>query len=274
MSAVVFILLIGAIGSILVGILSSILTLLPPRRNADKEKDPFTSIYWSYTLWSGVLGVFMILAPEDFYGPSWHYFSEVPHDGTGMGICLVSLSALVLIVLWRRGGDRMLATLLFLLGFVYWTSGLILGAEGLASHEGLMPAPLHDVHRRAARGAQHRTSGASQSGTEQMNSYLIPIIVAIITSLGGSGVLQMVLTRRQRKAEEEKKKRDDEREKERLKRAEEKEREKERELRAQLDEEKRQTLSEAQISAQEADRPPRTSATASSARTTRSSTSG
>jgi hypothetical protein len=73
----------------------------------------------------------------------------------------------------------------------------------------------------------------------------IPIVVAIITSSGGWGLLQLVLTRRQRKEEAEKKKRDDERELER-------EEKREKELREQLDEERRSTLSEAQITAQRA----------------------
>lgn len=73
----------------------------------------------------------------------------------------------------------------------------------------------------------------------------IPIIVAVITSSGGWGLLQVILTRRQHREEIAKKLRDDEREIER-------EEKRERELREQFDEERRSTLSEAQITAQRA----------------------
>ena len=58
-----------------------------------------------------------------------------------MGLCLTTIGSLQLFVLWRNT-TRYLAQLFFMSGFVFWTSGIILGAEGLLGHQGLMEAPF------------------------------------------------------------------------------------------------------------------------------------
>lgn len=94
-----------------------------------------------------MLGLFLILAPDWFYGPSWSYFTDIPHNGLGLGICLIAIGIAELITLeyGRRIGviQRKVLTILFFLGgFVFWTAGIILGAEGLSGHQGLMEAPF------------------------------------------------------------------------------------------------------------------------------------
>jgi hypothetical protein len=93
------------------------------------------------------LGVVMMLGPACWFGPSWHYFTEhgapiLPAGGFGMGLCLTLLGALQLLAVWLRAGPLTLGILFFLSGFTFWTAGIILGAEGLLGHQGLMEAPL------------------------------------------------------------------------------------------------------------------------------------
>jgi hypothetical protein len=99
-------------------------------------------VYWSFAVWTVALGGVLIAAPQSWYGPSWSYFSELPHNGFGMGLCCVSLGLLQCLALWRNAAPKTLSILFFLSGFVYWTAGILLGAEGLLGHQGLMEAPF------------------------------------------------------------------------------------------------------------------------------------
>jgi hypothetical protein len=141
-NAIVFILLIGAIIAILVGVLTSILAVLPPRRTSETDEDKFGPVYWGYSLWTIALGIFLILSPKYFFGPSWSYFKELPHDGSGMGYCCLALGSVTLIALWRNANDAIVSMLLFLIGFVLNASGTLLFAEGLLGHQGLMEGPF------------------------------------------------------------------------------------------------------------------------------------
>lgn len=102
--------------------------------------------YVVVALWITVLGILLMVAPNDWYGPSWSYFSQhgepiIPAGGFGMGLCCAGLGTLQLVALWRNA-YRVLMLLFFLGGFVLWTAGLLLGVEGLAGHQGLMEAPF------------------------------------------------------------------------------------------------------------------------------------
>lgn len=93
-----------------------------------------------------VLGVFYMLSPAQWYGPSWSYFYThgvpvIAAGGFGLGVCLTGLGLLQLMALWRDCA-RTLAALFFLSGFTFLTAGFILGAEGLIGHHGLQEAPL------------------------------------------------------------------------------------------------------------------------------------
>jgi hypothetical protein len=99
-------------------------------------------VYWSFAAWTILLGAFLLAAPQSWYGPSWAYFPQLPHNGYGMGLCLVVLGGAQILTLHRRGTDKTLSILFFLSGFVYWTAGIILAAEGLLGHQGLMEAPF------------------------------------------------------------------------------------------------------------------------------------
>jgi hypothetical protein len=96
--------------------------------------------------WVVALGVFLIMAPADWFGPSWAYFANhgqiiIPAGGFGMGLCLSLLGTLQLLALWCNAYLK-LSFLFFLVGFVFWASGLLLGAEGILGHQGLIESPL------------------------------------------------------------------------------------------------------------------------------------
>jgi hypothetical protein len=102
--------------------------------------------YAVLAVWVTVLGIFLMAAPDDWYGPSWSYFAHegeliVPAGGFGMGMALSTLGVLQMVAV---GGERwrVLSLLFGLSGFVFMTAGLLLGAEGLFGHQGLMEAPF------------------------------------------------------------------------------------------------------------------------------------
>lgn len=101
---------------------------------------PTAPVYWSYALWTIILGAAQMLAPNWWYGPSWSYFPQLPHNGFGMGLCCSILGAILAIALRLNANARILSILFFLVGFVYWTAGVILGAEGLLGRKGLIEA--------------------------------------------------------------------------------------------------------------------------------------
>lgn len=148
MSTVVAVIVIAAIVSICVGTLTSLVPMLSLTREGDAlPRRPMTistgPVYWSYALWTVALGVVLLAAPQSWYGPSWSYFAAlIPHNGFGMGLCCTGLGGLLIFALWRDASASIISILLFLTGFVYWTAGMILAAEGLLGHQGLMEAPF------------------------------------------------------------------------------------------------------------------------------------
>jgi hypothetical protein len=99
------------------------------------------SLYINFAVLVQVLGLWYVLCPADTYGPTWSYFHQLPHKGTGLGICLILLSAGQLTAI-ANNRPRLTGALLFLSGFVFLTSGLIIFAEGVFGHMGLQEAPL------------------------------------------------------------------------------------------------------------------------------------
>jgi hypothetical protein len=97
---------------------------------------------WGFTIWTMLLGVFFMGSPKWFCGPSWSYFPQLPHNSFGMGLCLTVLSVTHAAARLRRSSNHIVSIVLFLKGFVFWTAGITLGAEGLLGHQGLMEAPL------------------------------------------------------------------------------------------------------------------------------------
>lgn len=113
--------------------------------SVDNEAAVFVTngrVYWSFAGWLIALGAALIAAPASWYGRSWSYFPQLPHNGFWMGIVCVVLGIVQLFVVWRNHSRRTLAVLLALAGFVFWTAGIILGAEGILGHGGLMEAPF------------------------------------------------------------------------------------------------------------------------------------
>lgn len=100
------------------------------------------SIYWSFAAWTVGLGLFLVVAPDDWYGPTWSYSDILPHNGFYMGWTCLSLGVSQLWALWKGYSAKVLSILFFLSGFVFWTAGISLAAEGLAGHTGLMEAPF------------------------------------------------------------------------------------------------------------------------------------
>ena len=99
-------------------------------------------VYTAFAFATVGLGIVLIFAPSNWFGPSWSYFHEIPHNGFGMGVCLIILGALQMFTVWLRLRIKILAILLFLSGFTYWTAGILIAAEGLFGHMGLMEAPF------------------------------------------------------------------------------------------------------------------------------------
>lgn len=88
-----------------------------------------------------ILGIGLLAAPIDWYGPAWSYFQDyIPANGYGMGICLISLSSVQLLALRREATALTLSILFFLGAFVFWTAGVTLSIEGIASHQGFIVA--------------------------------------------------------------------------------------------------------------------------------------
>lgn len=98
------------------------------------------SIYINFAVLVQLLGVWYVLCPIWTYGPTWSYFHQLPHNGTGLGICLILLSAAQLVAI-ANNRPRLTGGLLFGGGFVFLTSGLILAAEGIFGHMGLQEVP-------------------------------------------------------------------------------------------------------------------------------------
>lgn len=142
MNVVVTVALISAVVSIGIGIGTATVIMALNRKPKCAKPTGDRTVYWSFSVWTIVLAIVLILAPPSWFGPSWHYFPQLPHNGFGMGVCLISLGALQIFTLQRGGSDRTLSTLFFLSGFVYWTAGIIIAAEGLLGHQGLMEAPF------------------------------------------------------------------------------------------------------------------------------------
>jgi hypothetical protein len=99
-------------------------------------------VYWSFALYMLLLGVFLMLAPPSFFGPSWHFFKQLPQNGFWMGLCCLWLGGFQVIALWQRWGYGKLSFLFFLNGFVFWTSGLSIATAGYLGHQGVMEAPF------------------------------------------------------------------------------------------------------------------------------------
>jgi hypothetical protein len=99
-------------------------------------------MYLSFSGGVVALGVFFVAAPQDWYGPSWSFFRQIPHNGFGMGLCCIGLGSLQILAVLLNAKPTVMAVLLYLAGFVFFTAGTMLGAEGLLGHQGLIPAPL------------------------------------------------------------------------------------------------------------------------------------
>jgi hypothetical protein len=99
-------------------------------------------VYWSFSSWLLVMSVFLMLAPNDYFGSSWHFFNRLPTNGFWLGLCLFWITGLLIIGLWKRWSRTRIAVLIFLVGLVFWTCGMLLLVAGLAGHQGLLEAPF------------------------------------------------------------------------------------------------------------------------------------
>lgn len=132
------------------------------------------AIYWSFSVWTVALGILLMRAPRNWFGPSWSYFHGIPHNGFWMGVILTVLGTLQMIVLAHEQLDYFkLGILFFLAGLVFWTAGMLIGAEGLLGHMGLMEAPFmmyvgaHKVTHSAVLLNHHRRKRALDKWVEK-----------------------------------------------------------------------------------------------------------
>lgn len=184
MSVVVAVMIVFAILCMSIGLIAALATWFAQR----PRSTPLEQVYWSFTVWSYVLGGILITAPNWWFGPTWSYFQSIPHNGIMMGVVLVVLAVLqtVVMLIHNSRQTKLLSLLFFLNGFVYWTAGCILGAEGLSGHMGLMEAPFmmyagaHLFTHSAALMAQERVGlGGPLSET---------LIEALDEALDGDGI--------------------------------------------------------------------------------------
>lgn len=112
-------------------------------RNRNYVVETSIFLYWSFANWTVALGVFLLLAPPWFFGPSWSYFNDALDNGAWMGTACVIVGLLQIVVLARKPRRyTQLSLLFFCSGFIYWLVGLILLRAGLIGHMGLMEAPF------------------------------------------------------------------------------------------------------------------------------------
>lgn len=97
-------------------------------------------VYYGHAVFMVLLGILLLAAPSSWFGPSWSYFPWLPHNGIGMGACCIGLGGLQLISVYRDC-VHLTATLIYLGGVVNWTAGILIAAEGIFGHQGLMEAP-------------------------------------------------------------------------------------------------------------------------------------
>lgn len=144
MNVVVAVILLAGVFSILIGVVTALMNVVFSRvsaRTPDTRRPIVMAtgpVYWSYATWTLLQGVVLMLSPSYWFGPSWSYFPQLPHNGFGMGLCCSLLAGVLMGALRFNASARILSILFFLIGFVYWTAGVILGAEGLLGHKGLM----------------------------------------------------------------------------------------------------------------------------------------
>jgi hypothetical protein len=120
---------------------------MAPRPQRQRLQRPYEisagPVYWGIATVAVLIGVVLLAAPQNWYGPSWSYYHQyLPSNGHGMGMCCVALGGLQMVALWRNASAKVLSVLFGLGGFVYMTAGTILAAEGLQGHQGLMEAPF------------------------------------------------------------------------------------------------------------------------------------
>lgn len=142
MNTIIVVIMTAALVSLCAGVATSLVRVRIRRdERLSKKYEPVavdsSSLHWNFTNRTIVLGLVLIFAPSYWFGSTWQYF-HLPHNGIGMGSCLVILSVLQAVALWRRASIRVLSTLFFFNGFVFQVSSFILFMEGLLSHDGLI----------------------------------------------------------------------------------------------------------------------------------------
>lgn len=121
---------------------------MPEDKLPIEERLPFgveiTGIMKTMVGASLLLGLTLMMMPAEWFGPTWHYYPLLPHGGSRLGFTIVLMSIVQSYVIYRRGIRALLplGVLMFLAGFVFWTSAFLLGAEGLQGHTGLAEVPL------------------------------------------------------------------------------------------------------------------------------------
>jgi glucan phosphoethanolaminetransferase (alkaline phosphatase superfamily) len=91
-------------------------------------------IFW-YLFVAGVLW----WAPDRWFGPTWYYFSIIPHGGGGLSIACTALACLMMYAI-RRKSRRLMRLSLALGGVAFWVASWLIFAEGMAGNTGVMEA--------------------------------------------------------------------------------------------------------------------------------------
>ena len=97
---------------------------------------------WTLTAASALLGVLLLVAPANWFGPSWHCFDILLNKPWLLGTTFLVLAWHQALFLVMRARLNILSWLFLAGGMVFITMGALIVASGLTCHTGLMEAPF------------------------------------------------------------------------------------------------------------------------------------
>ena len=99
-----------------------------------------TVVYWSISIFTAVLGLVLIAAPDFWFGPTWHQFG--PHSGFWLGFACLVMGYVQSMVIGMDAGPRIVSIVYLVSGCVFWLVGVTFVVVGVKYHSGVMEAPF------------------------------------------------------------------------------------------------------------------------------------
>jgi hypothetical protein len=100
-----------------------------------------TPVYWSISVFTVLLGLFLIGAPASWFGPTWDKM-PFPYAGFALGMACIVLGYLQTLALGLEGDARILSLLYLISGVLFWSVGCTFIMEGVHHRTGMMEAPF------------------------------------------------------------------------------------------------------------------------------------